>query len=84
MEAQNVPVVRALIMDLTHYIAGLRRQAVTLNKQIASITERGSRLWSRWGSEPFVEKTGAWLKELQRRRVELLSIATALEKGRAI
>jgi hypothetical protein len=71
-------------MHLADYIAKVRRQAAALDKQIASITEKGSRMWSRCGAEPVVETSGRWLKELNRRRSELLAITSALEQRRPL
>jgi hypothetical protein len=62
------------------YISSLRRDADVLHAQKDSITERGSRCWSRWGSAPMVETTGPWLKELDRRINELETIASAMER----
>jgi hypothetical protein len=70
-----------LQMNLESYILGLRRDAGVLRLQKSSITEKGMRGWSRWGSMPFIETTAPWLRELNRRIDELDNIANAMEHG---
>jgi hypothetical protein len=68
-------------MKMEAYVACLRADLARLEAQRASIVERGSRMWSRWGSRPFVETTGKWLAELDRRIAELAGLTKAIERG---
>ncbi len=55
-----------------------------LEAQRASMIERGSRMWSRWGKTPLVKTTGMWLAELDRRIGELAGLTKAIERGRRV
>lgn len=68
-------------MDLSQYIAGLRRQAQQLENQKKAMTKPGVQMRSRWGYGPFVDVTKQWLAELDRRYLELTDIADRLERG---
>lgn len=71
-------------MNMQSYIANQRRRISQLESDRAVITERGVRLFSRWGYRPFIETTRGTLAELDRRVQELTVIVTALEHGRPI
>lgn len=68
-------------VQVNDYIAGLRGEASDLRFQKSQLVNNGSRSWSRWGAEPWVETTGLWRRELDRRAAELDRIADAMDKG---
>lgn len=72
------------MVRLDDYIDGLRGEAGDIRFQKSQLVKNGSRSWSRWGSEPFVETTDRWRNELDRRAAELDRIADALEKGQMV
>jgi hypothetical protein len=71
-------------MKLETYLSRLRAEMARLEAQRASMIERGSRMWSRWGKTPIVETTGMWLAELDRRIGELAGLTKAIERGRRV
>jgi hypothetical protein len=71
-------------MKFESYVAALRRRRSQLEADRAAITERGARMFSRWGSMPFVETTKGCLAELDRRIKELSAIIRAFEQRYAI
>jgi hypothetical protein len=74
-----------MTMNMESYIAIQRRWVSQLESDRSAITERGARLFSRWGYyQPFIETTRGMLAELDRRIKELMVIVTALEHGRLI
>ena len=42
-------------MTIEAYVAGLDADIIRLKTQKAEFVERRARMWSRWGTEPFVE-----------------------------
>ncbi len=66
------------------YVAALRRRRSQLEADSATITERGARMFSRWGSRPFVDTTNGCLAERERRIKELSAIIKAFEQRYAI
>lgn len=64
--------------------AGLDADLVRLRTEKAEFVERRARMWSRWGTEPFVETTGRRMAELDRQMNELADRAAAVREGRAI
>lgn len=67
-------------MKFDLYLAALRQRRSQLEADRAVITERGIRMRSRWGSQPFVDTTKSWLAELDRRINELSAIIRTLEQ----
>jgi hypothetical protein len=52
------------MIQLDEYIGGVRGEADDLRFQKSQLVKNGSRGWSRWGSEPMVETTDCWRKDL--------------------
>jgi hypothetical protein len=71
-------------MNMEMYTAELRARIKTLKEQASAIDRSGSRMYSRWGSNPFVDVTASWRNELDRRIAELMHITSALEQGRQV
>jgi hypothetical protein len=71
-------------MKIEAYVSRLRAEMARLEAQRASIVQRGCRMWSRWGMTPFVETTGMWLAELDRRIAELAGLTKTIERRRQI
>ncbi len=74
-------------MDMQSYVECLRRRISQLEINRAAIIElilSGREMKSRWGLEPFVDRSGACLTETQRRIRELNAVADALEQSRPI
>lgn len=69
-------------MDIEAYVAGLERDIVRVRTQRATLVERRARIWSRWGTDPFVETTGRRLADLDRRLNELIRCVAAIRRRR--
>ena len=70
------------VMTIEADVAGLDADLIRLKTQKAEFVERRARMWSRWGTEPFVETTGRRMAELDRQMNELADRAAAVRAGR--
>ena len=62
------------------YVAGLDADIIRLKTEKAEFVERRARMWSRWGTEPFVESTGRRIAELDRQMDELAERVAAVRE----
>lgn len=69
-------------MVLADLLAHHTKEIARLHGMKSVITQRGMRMRSRWGREPFVDTTDSWLAELDRRIVELETIDNDIRAGR--
>jgi hypothetical protein len=76
------PSILGNVMNIEAYVAGLDADLVRLKTEKAEFVERRERMWSRWGTEPFVEFTGQRIAEFDRQLDELTHLAAAVRAGR--
>ena len=68
-------------MNIEAVVAELDADIIRLKSEKAEFVERRARIWSRWGTEPFVESTGRRIADLDRQLNELAGRAAAI-RGR--